>query len=104
GGRQGARAAHREPIAAKGAVRDALPRVLPFFLFVAFLAALPLLDEHFDPRWVVVARGIAVGAVLALFWRRYAADFGGPRARPSDWLLVVLFGLAIFGAWMLLDG
>ncbi|HLS85468.1 MAG TPA: CPBP family intramembrane glutamate endopeptidase, partial [Burkholderiales bacterium] len=81
-----------------------MPRVVPFAIFVAFLAAQPLLESHLDSRWVVVARGIAVAAALAWFWRRYAADFGRPRAAASDWAIVVVVGLAVFGAWITLDG
>jgi len=79
----------------------AVARSAPFALFIAFLALQPYLDRAFDPRWVVVTRGLAVAGVLALFWRHYGElrrDAG--QATATDWFLSVAVGIGIFFLWI----
>ncbi|MEO7744105.1 MAG: CAAX prenyl protease-related protein [Usitatibacter sp.] len=76
-------------------------RVAPFAVFIGFLAAQPYLDRVFDPRWVVVTRGLAVAAVLALLWRNYVELHREQlRAATSDWLLAVAVGVGVFFFWI----
>lgn len=77
-------------------------RAFPFAVFIAFLAAQPLLERHFDPRWIVLTRGLVVAGALAFLWRAYAADFR-EKGRASDWALAIVLGLAVFGAWIAFD-
>lgn len=79
------------------------PRVAPFALFIALLAAQPLLEGHVDTRWLVALRGIAVGALLAAFWPRYGELRRPPRARPWHWAAAIALGAAIFVLWISLD-
>jgi len=81
----------------------ALARAAPFALFIAFLAVQPLLEGRLDSRWLVAARGVAVGLVLAFFWRRYSELREGPAASAGNWLLAAAVGAAAFGAWITFD-
>lgn len=88
--------------------RDAFYRIAPFALFIAFLAA-----GHFiESPWLPVARGLAIAALLAAFWRHYSElQYGGQTplsAQPENGsltpiLLAVVSGFAVFGAWITLD-
>lgn len=76
-------------------------RIAPFAVFIAFLALQPYLERLFDARWVVVTRGLAVAAVLALFWRHYEElRREQARAATSDWLLAIAVGIGIFFLWI----
>jgi CAAX prenyl protease-like protein len=87
----------------RAAAWPALPRIAPFALFIAFLAFTPLLGQLVDPRWVVALRGVAVAAVLAIFWRSYTELAAPQRAALSDWALAVALGAAVFVLWVTLD-
>jgi CAAX protease family protein len=78
----------------------AFPRVAPFALFIAFLAAQSLAGS--DSPWLVVGRGIAAAVLLALFWPRYV-ELRGQRSPTKEWLIAVVVGLAVFVAWIHLD-
>ncbi len=86
-------------------ISPAAARIAPFALFIAFLAAAPLLSGWVDARWIVVARGLAVAALLALLWRHYVELHRGQAARASagDVALAVGLGAAVFVAWIGLD-
>jgi CAAX prenyl protease-like protein len=81
----------------------ALARIAPFALFLAFLALQPLVEPHLDGRWVVVARGVAVAAVLAFFWRHYGELRDGPPVPAREWALAGALGVAVFVAWITFD-
>ena len=83
--------------------KSAFARVFPFAVFIAFLAAQPLLDGALDARWVAVARGVAVAALLAYFWRDYTELRQAPTAPAWHWLLAVAAGAAVFALWIRLD-
>ena len=86
-----------------------LIRAFPFALFIALIALQPLLEGRIDARWLAVARGLAAGALLILFWRRYTELKTGARHefRPatsvSDTSLGVGVGVLVFAAWIHLD-
>jgi CAAX prenyl protease-like protein len=87
----------------------AFPRVAPFAVFIAFLAAQSLLaslgaigDSVQDA--ITLARGLAVAVVLACFWGSYSEL----RVSPSPlgkghWLLAILLGLGVFAIWITFD-
>jgi len=87
-----------------------IARAAPFLLFVAFLmlgAALPdrmpILGLELSSTWLVLARGAVVGLVLLWFWRGYTELRRPAPARPSDWVLGVVVGIAVFIAWVAID-
>lgn len=75
-------------------------RAAPFAVFIAFLAAPSFFP--IDSPWLAVARGIAVAALLALFWPRYT-ELRHQHSPAKEWLLAVVVGLAVFAAWIHLD-
>jgi CAAX prenyl protease-like protein len=88
---------------------EAFIRILPFALFIAFVALGSLLPPpqpappgELDPRWIYAARAIVAGAALALLWRRYVElhDF---RLSASDWLIGIGAGVGVLIVWILLD-
>ena len=56
-----------------------------------------------DVRWLVVFRGVAVAAVLGIFWRAYGELHAAPAPRAGQWAAAGLSGLAVFAAWITLD-
>jgi CAAX prenyl protease-like protein len=94
-------ASSRGPKFASDTIFTSAARIAPFALFIAFLALQPYLERVFDPRWIVVTRGLAVAAVLACFWRHYVElhrDRLG--AAASDWFLAFAVGIGIFFIWI----
>lgn len=77
-----------------------LPRVAPFAIFIAFLAAQSLFA--IASPWLAAARGLAVAAALVFFWPRYT-ELRGPRSPAKEWILAVVVGFALFAAWIHLD-
>src|SRR5690242_11247576 len=96
--------ARRSPFASS--IRDLSPaaaHVAPFGLFIALLAAQPLLERYLDPRWVVIGRGLAVGALLALLWPHFREISRAPAMRARDWAISLAVGIGVFIAWIHLD-
>jgi CAAX prenyl protease-like protein len=82
----------------------AAARIAPFALFIALLALESLLgDRAGDTRWLTVLRPLLVAGLLAYLWRHYLELHDAPRARASDWLLAIVLGFAVFGAWLAFD-
>ena len=88
---------------------EAFIRILPFALFIAFVALGSLLPPpqptppgELDPRWIYAARAVVAGAALALLWPRYVElhDF---RLSASDWLIGIGAGVGVLIVWILLD-
>ena len=67
------------------------------------LAAQPLLEDAFDSRWLVAARALVAGIVLAIFWRSYQELFEAPRTSAREWGLATCAGLAVAALWIALD-
>jgi CAAX prenyl protease-like protein len=83
--------------------RPAVARIAPFAVFIAFIAAQSLLAlDEATQRWVTVARGVAVAALLGFFWRDYV-ELRNPRSSPLDYVLAVLAGFAVFAIWITFD-
>jgi hypothetical protein len=72
------------------------PHVLPFALFAACTYAGPLLDLPAGPAYIV--KTLIVGASLVLLRRSFQGEI-----RVTFSLEAVLAGVAVFGAWILLD-
>lgn len=89
-----------------------LPRVIPFGLYIVFLALGGLVpDGGFDARWLYPARVGCVALALMVFWRHYD-ELRGRLSMPGGfWALAILSGLVVFvlwvnlsAPWMLLGG
>jgi CAAX prenyl protease-like protein len=86
----------------------ALPRIIPFAIFIAFIALAGVLDNvalalGMDPRWWYAVRVAIVAALLAWFWRQYGELHGIAGVGVTHWALAVATGAAIFVLWINLD-
>jgi CAAX prenyl protease-like protein len=82
-------------------------RIAPFALFIALLAlrsAAPT-DGSWgvEPRWIYGLAVLAVGALLATFWREYGELARQTLPDSRELLLAVAVGLVVFGLWIHLD-
>lgn len=89
---------------------DAFPRILPFALFMAFVAVgsmlpppVPVAPGELDSRWIYAARAVVVGAAFLILWRRYTELRSAPPLRAGDWLLAAASGIGVLVIWVLLD-
>jgi uncharacterized protein len=80
-----------------------LARVAPFAAFIALLALQPLLAGFADERWLVVSRGLAAAALLAVFWPRYRELFDVPATPAGEWVAAVGAGFLVAVLWIELD-
>ena len=87
--------------------RAAWLRIAPFALFMALLAlrgAAPADGSWgFDPRWLYGITVLAVGGLLAWFWREYGELARQNLPTAAEALLAVAVGLAVFVLWIQLD-
>ena len=87
--------------------RAAWLRVVPFALFVALLAlrgAAPTDGSWgIDPRWIYGITVVAVGGLLAIFWREYGEFARQRRPTAAEALLATAVGLGVFALWIQLD-
>jgi CAAX prenyl protease-like protein len=87
-------------------VTPAVARILPFAIYIGFLAvelALPKIAIGFDVRWVYAIKTVCVAIALALLWKRYR-ELASPREVSAiDWILTVIAGVAIFVLWINMD-
>jgi len=81
----------------------AAARIAPFGLLIALLALQPLLERHVDARWIVLARGLLAGALLAFLWPLYRELRQAPALRARDWIASIAVGAVVFAAWINLD-
>src|SRR5688572_4387433 len=83
--------------------RGWLPRVAPFAVFIALLAATPVVEGFVDPRWWVVGRALVAAAILVVFWRAYE-ELRTPGALPlGEGMGAIGVGIAVAVAWIGLD-
>jgi CAAX prenyl protease-like protein len=82
----------------------ALPRVVPFAIYILLLALGGLVDEAaFDKRWLYPAQVGLVAAALAFFWRRYD-ELLRPGPLPGGfWALAIITGVVVFVLWVRMD-
>jgi CAAX prenyl protease-like protein len=87
--------------------RAAWLRIVPFALFVALLAlrgAAPTDGSWgIDPRWIYGVTVVAVGGLLAIFWREYGEFARQRRPTAAEALLATAVGLGVFALWIQLD-
>ncbi len=57
----------------------------------------------FDAQWLYAASVVAVGAVLAFFWREYGELARQTLPDAREWLLAAAAGLIVFALWIHLD-
>jgi CAAX prenyl protease-like protein len=84
-------------------------RVIPFAIFIAFVALSSLVhyiapqQDPWDSRWLNVLRAVAVTLALACFWRGYGELGAFGEVKPYQWLLAISSGLAVFLVWIHVD-
>jgi CAAX prenyl protease-like protein len=87
--------------------RAAWVRIAPFALFMALLAlrsAAPADGSWgIDPRWLYGVTVLAVGALLALFWREYGELARQTLPDTRETLVAVVVGVVVFVFWVLLN-
>jgi CAAX prenyl protease-like protein len=87
--------------------RSAVVRVVPFAVFMAFLALRGAAPDDgswgFDVRWLYAGQVLGAGLLLAVWWREYGelALQNLPNLRET--LLAVVLGVAVFVLWINLD-
>ncbi|MBP6096844.1 MAG: CAAX prenyl protease-related protein [Methyloversatilis sp.] len=94
-----------------GARRAALARILPFGLYVAFLALGGTLAATvaMDARWMYALQISAVVSALLYFRRDYvelthpADPAPGPLAGMKGWIIALLLGAVVWALWIWLD-
>ncbi|MCC6533043.1 MAG: CAAX prenyl protease-related protein [Burkholderiales bacterium] len=89
---------------------DAFPRILPFALFMLFVAAgglvpapVPVPPGEWDARWIYAARALIAGIALVLLWHRFEELRSTPRLTAADWLLALIAGVGVLVIWVMLD-
>jgi CAAX prenyl protease-like protein len=89
--------------------RDAAARVVPFGVFIAFLAldgplSSAVLALELDPRWLYAVRSAIAAGLLGWFWKDYEELRSvAPRVSPRGWLIAVGVGAAVIVLWVALD-
>jgi len=87
--------------------RAALVRTVPFVAFMLLLALRGSLSPEsalgLDPRWIYGLTVLVVGGLLAWFWREYGELVTQTLPSPSELLLAVVVGVAVFVLWVNLD-
>ena len=83
----------------------AFGRVIPFAVFIAFIAAAVPLERlaawiGMDPRWWYAIRILVVAGLFAWFWRRYGELKSAAGVPALDWLLAVVVGVVVFVLWI----
>jgi CAAX prenyl protease-like protein len=80
---------------------------VPFALFMVLLAlrgAAPADGSWgIDPRWIYGVTVVAVGGLLAIFWREYGELARQRRPTAAEALLAAAVGLGVFALWIQLD-
>jgi CAAX prenyl protease-like protein len=86
------------------------PRILPFALFMLFVAAgsflpppEPVAPGEWDGRWIYTLRAVVVGAVLIWLWPRFAELRLGRRPSVGDTVLAIAAGIVVLAIWIVLD-
>ncbi len=91
--------------------RAAIARVLPFAIYIAFLALGGALADilSVDVRWMYGVQIACVMAALGYFWRDYGELVGGCElsgqrvSGVTGWLIAIGLGVAVWMLWIWLD-
>jgi hypothetical protein len=57
-----------------------------------------------DASWLVAARALVAGAIVAVFWQKYREIHEAPQTGAGEWSIAVIGGVAIAALWIALDG
>ena len=89
---------------------DAFPRIVPFGLFMVFVAAgswlpapVPVPEGELDGRWIFAARALVAGAALIWLWPKFEELRFSQRLSASDWILAAASGVVVLILWVSLD-
>lgn len=84
--------------------RDSWPRILPFAVYIAFIAVADLLGRlgWQDLRWLYPLKITLVAVLLMVYWRCYT-ELARWDVGPRDLLLAVAAGLLVLVLWIHLD-
>lgn len=91
-----------------GFVSPAVVRIIPFALFIAFIALQSLGDERLlawgvHPHWLYPARTIAVAIALAVLWRHFG-ELHGAQGLTWQWAAGgFAAGMVVFFLWINLE-
>lgn len=85
-----------------------LIRVLPFAVFIAFIALASPLERlagaiGMDARWWYAVRILLVAGLLVWFWRGYEELRSIVEVRALDWVISIVVGVVVFVLWINLD-
>ena len=88
--------------------RDLVARILPFAVFIGFIALDGLLQDAasaigMDARWWYGVRVVVVAGVLVWFWRSYEELHAVAGVPVAHWLLSIAVGIGVFVVWINLD-
>lgn len=98
-------------MANKNVFSAANARVIPFIVFIVFMAlekvlhgaTLPVIAQQLDLRWLYALRIGVVAATLAYF-RRHYIELKLPTQVPlSQWMAAIAVGVGVFILWINLD-
>ena len=92
----------------RGFVTPAVARIIPFALFIAFIALQSIGDERLrsvgvNPQWLYPARTVMVAIALLALWRHYSElhDLAGTSLK---WIAAAFVaGMAVFFLWINLE-
>lgn len=86
----------------------ALPKALPFALYMAFLilesavSKFPAVADAFDARFIYPGKVACVALLLAYFWKRYE-ELEKPSLRLPEIVLGIAVGIGVFLLWINMD-
>ena len=88
--------------------RDLVARILPFAVFIGFIALDGLLQDAasaigMDARWWYGVGVVVVAGVLVWFWRSYEELHAVAGVPGAHWLLSIAVGIGVFVLWINLD-
>lgn len=89
-----------------GARSPAVARILPFAVYIGFLAIgqpLQAAVPDWDPRWLYAFQVGTVLVTMALFARAYVELADAAAVTVREWLLALGVGALVFVAWIHLD-
>lgn len=86
---------------------EAIPRVLPFFVYMAFLFFSDVVSRighsGWDVRWLYAVKIALVAALLFLFREKYQELRPAQRIRFGELVLAIVLGALVFIAWINLN-
>ena len=86
----------------------AIARIVPFGVFIAFIALDSVLTEFapaigMDPRWWYAIRVAIVAWLLIWYWRSYVELASLRSVSAVQWALALLVGVVVFALWINLN-